>query len=340
MTNFLIKYFAYAAWIAVMPNLGIAGGVDVNLKMKEAPIGSRWVGIEIGEKDATAAELLDLREGTQLLNLEDAKCSNLQEPYFLLIETSQFFPEETAGSIDPFDPLIYGRIMKEMLEASSWLQSKPSELREKFQGVVFTSSEMWRLRPAASKPDIVDNIRNLPLGSPGMNKYVEFLRSRYEDIGTFNRFYKSSATAFDAICSQNFIKTNDENPFVKSNDGEFLYQVASHYLGMVSNIINEVFGKGKFYGEMTKVGGIQIDLISVFRKNTAGHFLVIEAPKIEGSINAAKFYSLVFANDLKLIQPKDSQSELDDYLNFWRKLGSAAPLFLHWQELPSVYLTK
>ena len=203
-----------------------------------------------------------------------------------------------SSLIDFFNPKFFESIADQLNTMAADLEEKHPE---GFQGVVLERSDMWRLLPQDDHDNWVMHHQRLPATADGKKRYIAFLKTRYTDIGSLNNFYRTSAKDFDGLLSENFEGVDRNNVFIQTNDREFMEILATQYFTQLSRIIREQFKGRTYYGEITRAGEAEPNVLIAMRNNSDGHILEVPYSSFETGSSAATVYHKIFGDSLNVV---------------------------------------
>ena len=123
-------------------------------------------------------------------------------------------------------------------------------------GYYWTDTPRWDVAISRQRhlKDWVSQLRNLPGTAPGKQQYVEFLRQKYQTIGSFNQRYGLDFASFEDLLEARFDHIDFNQSFVIKDDTEFLGIIADHLYHFASKTIKELDPNRLILGEKYKAG--------------------------------------------------------------------------------------
>lgn len=148
-----------------------------------------------------------------------------------LAKTSKFL--DPPGGKKPFYyPDVFNPVFQQTV------QRRIKQLCEKHRenpmlvGYVWADTPCWDIvrTRALRQTDWVSEVRKMPSDAPGKQRYVRFLRERFQnDIGRFNQSYGLSVASFDALLAHDFFGLNRSWNIVLNHDTQFLGIIATQF---------------------------------------------------------------------------------------------------------------
>lgn len=176
-------------------------------------------------------------------------------PFFAILPVSR--NSRTLSNRDFYFPDVFGDGFLEPLTYRVRSTCNRLKNEKMFIGYYLTNSPYWDLNKARSflQDDWVSSNRRRLEGSPGKQRYVDFLESRYNgDFSKFNEIYRTDSSSFTELLGNPFEGLDLSDPTIFSDDEAFLGVIAEHYFSTTVAVIRENDPNHLIFGDRHKLG--------------------------------------------------------------------------------------
>jgi hypothetical protein len=189
------------------------------------------------------------------------------KPYFAaanFVKTAKYYGKPGEANLyefpDVFDIAVQRRLENFVAEfCSKHVQNK------NLIAYYWTDTPTWDLHKTRRfrQTDWVSEIRRLPAGTAGRERYGEFLCQQYEDsIDRFNRAYDLGLESFESIAGADLSKLDLSRYEIERDDQAFLGVIAKHYYATIATAMRKHDPEHMIFGEKYLLGDLPDQVLS------------------------------------------------------------------------------
>lgn len=193
--------------------------------------------------------------------------AGLDLPYlaaYSLVRTAKYYSKPDGKNPyefpDVFNPTVKARLEKDVAVYCKRHRNNPMLI-----AYYWTDTPTWDIHKTRifRDTDWVSEIRTLSSQAPGKQRYLRFLRERYQNrIERFNRAYALRVPSFDALGDARFEQLDLARYDIEKDDQAFLGLIAETYYGIVGPATRQHDPKHMVFGEKYLLGDLPPQVVS------------------------------------------------------------------------------
>ncbi len=168
-----------------------------------------------------------------------------------LTNNAHWLPASRFGFTDVFAPAFMEELKEKIrVEAHRYKNNKF------LIGYYFTDTPRWDVVISRKRhlKDWVSYLRNLSKEAAGKQRYIAFLQDKYQTIEAFNEAYRLNFKSFEAMLDGRFDHLDFHQPYIISDDTEFLGVIADHLYELATETLRSIDPNHLILGEKYLAG--------------------------------------------------------------------------------------